>query len=64
MLIIRFVSGFSVLRVTAGVLLAGEELNARPWPELLHKAGLALLQYRVGIQSALSSGLPPEYTRK
>lgn len=45
MLIIRFVSWFSILRATVRVLLAGKELNARPWPELLHKAGLALLQY-------------------
>lgn len=45
MLIIRFVSWFSNLRATVGVLLAGKELNAELWPDLLHKAGLALLQY-------------------
>jgi len=45
MLIIRSASWFSVLRSTVRVLLAGKELNASFWPQLLRKAGLALLQY-------------------
>lgn len=42
---LRFVSWFSRLMASVGVFLAGKELNARPWPELLQKG-------RAGIPAA------------